>query len=160
MTPVPPQLTFGWGPRGWSRRLYRPGDEARMTLRADFAAQAAAAPGLPEGPKWTLTRGVGRGLSPVVAGVGGVAPGEHAGDGFLWGLASDLDARGWAAVRAFVGETALWAERTLGALRLIAVVPAHRPEAAALLARLDFEVEGPARLQDGSPARMMIRRRD
>lgn len=155
-------LTLGWGPTGHQRRLYRRGDEDRFTPRGDFAAQWAAAPGLPEGPKWTLCRGVGRGLTPEVVGVGGLepardgAPDEH----LLWGFSAALDARGWSAVRLFARETVLFAEQALGARRIWAAAPAERPEASALLARLDFAPELETELAGGGRARLMMRRRD
>lgn len=153
--------TLGFGPRGLMRRLYRKGDEARFRPRDDFAGQWAAAPGLPEGPKWALVRGVGRGCPSEVLGVGGLSPIEgEAGAFVLWGFSADLDARGWTAVRAFARETVLWAERDLGAVRIVAAAPAARPEASSLLARLDFEAVGETVLEGGGAARLMVRRRD
>lgn len=78
----------------------------------------------------------------------------------LWGFSADLDARGWAAVRLFARETVLFAETRLGARIFDALAPAARPEASALLARLDFSPEGEVALAGGERARLMVRRRD
>ena len=155
MRPDATILTVG---HGYRRRPYRPGDERGLNLRPDFAAQWVADPGLPEGPIWSLERTTSTGALTVL-GVGGLTRGD---DGIwtLWGLSGDLDSRGWAAVRVFARHTLAWAERALNSWTIRALAPANRPEAASLLARLGFEVEGSGELSDGTLARIMMRGRD
>lgn len=86
------RLFLGWGANGLSLRLYRPRDEQKFTARADFAEEFGSEGGVvPDGPKWTLTRGG----QPIA--VGGFerepGPGRYYG---AWAYASELSPREWA----------------------------------------------------------------
>lgn len=138
-------------------RPYRPGDEAEIDLRPDFAAALDAAGGvLPRGLRWTVVRY----HDGQVLAVGGLEPHETSASGFFgcWGLAADLHPRQWAFVRRCARRVLAYAERELGARRIFGMAKACAP-AIGLMQQMGFErygrrVYGP----DGAPYIQMIRR--
>lgn len=83
-------------------RAFSPSDPPRIVARADFAlehrltGEPLFGPGRPDGPCWTLTDGPARWARPLAC--GGLEPQGHGRFG-AWLYASDMDPRGWAAVR-------------------------------------------------------------
>lgn len=71
-------------------RIYRAGDEARMAMRPDMAAQfAEMAARVHDGPKWTLVQ------DGEVLAIGGAAYDEEDTSHDLWLLAGGLRPRHW-----------------------------------------------------------------
>jgi len=87
---------------GLTLRRFSPSDPARISPRADFAAEQAAAgdpllgPGRPSGLCWTLTEGSRRWDRPLAC--GGIEPLGH-GRWSGWLYAADLNPRSWSMVR-------------------------------------------------------------
>lgn len=83
-------------------RPYSPSDPARIAAREDFAEEHRLSgeplfgPGRPDGTCWTMTAGAARWARPLAC--GGLEPQGH-GRFAAWLYASELDARGWVAVR-------------------------------------------------------------
>lgn len=120
-------------------RPYVPGDEARLTLRADFRHALDCAGGeLPAGVRWTLMASRHGEETPIA--VGGLEPIDRHVFG-AWALCSDMTPRQWAFARRCAARVLAWSERELYARRIEAMAKADL-KAVALLRRLGFARTG------------------
>lgn len=131
ITPATVALFLKGDVRGLSLKLYLPGDEKRVTARADFAkAYAREGSRLPDGPKWTLGDGG------TVLGVGGLEPlGE--GNWGAWAYLADLTPRQWWWARMMAKAVIGYARRHFRVVCITARA-ADAPGAGRLLERLGF----------------------